>query len=138
MNTQELVVAGDHKGALRSEAPLPLVEHVKRWTILDTQLKLIQEKTKTMREERHQLNDKICEHMTKHNLTNKRIGIHDGDLRMYDKKEYSPLTFGFLEEHLGEIIPDKSHVDFIIQYLKEHRQTKTVQDLRRTYTNKAT
>lgn len=127
MNTKEI----NQQLILHNETPF--VESVKRWTVLDTQLKLVQEKTKVMREERHQLTDKICEYLTTNNLTNKRIGIHDGNLRLYDKTEYSPLTFGYLEERLGEIIPEKSHVEFILQYLKEHRQTKTVQELKRTY-----
>ena len=110
------------------------VENIKRWTLLDNHLKIIQEKTKQIREERHQLTNSICDYLTDNNLTNKKIGIHDGDIRICEKKEYSPLTFGYLEERLGEIIPDKSHVDFIIQYMKEHRQIKTNPDLKRTYT----
>lgn len=128
MNTKELQVA------IKPDKEL-LVENVKRWVILDTHLKLVQEKTKQMRDERHQLTSSICEYLKTNNLADKRIGIHDGDLRVYDKKDYSPLTFGYLEKHLGEIIPDKSHVEFIIQYLKEHREIKVSSDLRRSYTN---
>jgi hypothetical protein len=110
-----------------------LVENVKRWVTLDTQLKMIGDKTKVMREERGNLGKQITEHMVNHNMQNKKIGIHDGDIRVYEKKEYTPLTFGYIEECLGEIIEDKSHVEYIIQHLKDSRSIKTSHDLRRTY-----
>lgn len=110
-----------------------LVENVKRWVTLDTQLKMIGDKTKVMREERGNLGKQITEHMVNHNMQNKKIGIHDGDIRVYEKKEYTPLTFGYIEECLGEIIEDKEHVEYIIQHLKDSRSIKTSHDLRRTY-----
>ena len=33
---------------------------VKRWVLLDSQLKLINEKTKVLREEKNELNNSIC------------------------------------------------------------------------------
>ena len=110
-----------------------LVEKVKRWTLLDTMLKKIQEKTKEMRSEKQELTESICELMTQHNLAHKKIAIQDGEIRMYEKNEYTPLSYGYLEECLGEIIEDKTQVEFVLQYLKDHRETKTSHDLRRTY-----
>jgi len=109
------------------------VENVKRWVVLDTHLKMVNERTKQFREERRDLAQSICDHLEKHNMQNKRIGIHDGDLRISDKKEYTPLSFGYLEERLGEIIPESSSVEFIIQYLKEKRTVKISSELKRTY-----
>ena len=112
------------------------IENVKRWVLLDTHLKKINEKTKTMREERQDLSGDICKYLEENQMANKRIGIHDGDLRVYQKKEYTPLSFGYLEERLGEIMPDKSYVDYIMKYLKEHRETTQSNDLKRTYGKK--
>ena len=61
--------------------------------------------------------------------------IHDGDLKVYEKKEYSPLTFSFLEQHLGKIMTDPQQVNYVIQYLKEQREIKTSNDLKRSYKN---
>lgn len=113
-----------------------LIQNVKRWTILDSQLKLINEKTKSIREERHHLSTQICNYLENNsNLKNKRISIHDGEICMYEKKEYPPLTFSYVEECLGKIIPEKKSVDFILQYLKDNREVKKGIDLRRTYNN---
>lgn len=111
-----------------------LVENVKKWVVLDSQLKLINEKTKTLRNIKHDVSEQICKYMEERNQT--KINISDGELRVYEKKEYSPITFGYIEEKLSEIISDKEKVDYIIQYLKENRDIKITSDIRRTNTTK--
>lgn len=110
-----------------------LAEKVRRWTTLDTMLKRIGEKTKEMRAEKQGLTEAICDVMQTNNLQRKKIAIQDGEIRMTEKNEYTALSYGYLEECLGEIIEDESQVEYIIQYLKDHRETKTSYDLRRTY-----
>ena len=124
MNNQESLIV---------KTPSNFVDNVKRWVTIDTHLKMIGDKTKVMRDERHNLGKIITEYMISNKMENKKIGIHDGDIRVYEKKEYSPLTFGFIHECLGEIIEDKEHVEYIIQHLKDSRNIKTAHDLRRTY-----
>ena len=111
-----------------------LVENVKKWVILESQLKLINEKTKTLRNIKHDVSDQICKYMEERNQT--KINISGGELRVYEKKEYSPITFGYIEEKLSEIISDKEKVEYIIQYLKENRDIKITSDIRRTNTTK--
>jgi hypothetical protein len=110
------------------------VENVKKWVILDSQLKLVGEKTKEIRHVRNDLSKKICDYMITNNMENKKIGIHDGDIKIYEKKDYNPLTFGYIEDCLGEIIEDKAHVEYILQHLKNSRTIKTSHDLKRSYT----
>ena len=121
---------------VRKNTPLAeLAEKVRRWTTLDTMLKRIGEKTKEMRAEKQGLTEAICDLMQTNNLQRKKIAIQDGEIRMTEKNEYTPLSYGYLEECLGEIIEDESQVEYIIQYLKDHRETKTSYDLRRTYSS---
>jgi len=108
---------------------------VRRWVVLDSQLKLINDKTKVLREEKQQLSAQICHHLENTGNAHRKIMIHDGDLKIHEKKEYSPLTFGFLEKHLGKIMSDPKQVEFVIQYLKEQREVKTSNDLKRSYKN---
>jgi len=107
------------------------IENVQRWVLIDKQMKIINEKTKKLRSMKHDINDEICNYMNKNNLSNNKIGISDGELKIYEKKEYSPLTFGFIEKSLAEILPNKKNVEFIINYLKSHREIKSSQELRR-------
>ena len=111
-----------------------LTANIKRWVQLDSQLKLINERTKLMRDERSNLSDEICKGLDSAGIANRKIILPDGDLKVYEKKEYSPLTFGFLEQHLGKIMTDPQQVSFVIDYLKQQRDITATPDLKRSYT----
>ena len=106
-----------------------LIEDVQRWVLIDSQLKIINEKTKRLRDMKHGLTDNICKYMEDKSQT--KIGITDGELRIYEKKDYSPVTFGYIETKLSEIIHDKDKVEYIIKYLRDNREIKLSKDIRR-------
>jgi hypothetical protein len=110
------------------------INNIKQWVKLDSQLKIVNEKTKLMRERKTSLNSQICEFANQNNIYDKHIEITDGVLKFYKRKEYKPLTYGFIEESLNEIIPNKEHVEFILKHLKEKRETVIHDDIRRNYT----
>jgi hypothetical protein len=109
------------------------IDNVQKWVLIDNQLKIVNEKTKKMREMKNSLSEDICKYMNDNDLINKKIGITNGELRIVEKKDYSPLTYGYIEKKLEEIIPDKSHVEFIIQYLKDNREITVSQEIRSNY-----
>jgi hypothetical protein len=109
------------------------IENVQKWVLLDNQIKIVNEKTKKMREMKNSLSEDICKYMNDNDLINKKIGITNGELRIVEKKDYSPLSYGYIEKKLEEIIPDKSHVEFIIQYLKDNREITVSQEIRSNY-----
>jgi hypothetical protein len=109
------------------------VENIQKWVILDKQLKVIHEKTKEIRENKNKITNDICDYIQNKNMTNTKIEISDGELKMYEKKDYSPLTFTYIEESLAKILTDKSQVDYIIDFLKKNREIKSSIDIRRTY-----
>lgn len=110
-----------------------LIVNIQQWVLLDSQLKIVNEKTKKIRETKADLNQKICKYMDQNNLTQNKIGISDGELRIIEKKDYSPLSYTYVERCLAEIITDKKQVDYIIQYLKEKREITSSLDIKRTY-----
>jgi len=110
-----------------------LIEKVQKWVTLDSQLKIVSEKTKQMREMKSQLNSQICDYMNARNMAQNKITISDGELRIYEKKEYSSITFGYVERCLAELIKDKAQVNYIMQYLKDNREISTCSDIKRTY-----
>lgn len=105
------------------------------WITLDNQLKLINEKTKTMRETKQAASERICEYIANnHHIKNKlriNIGEQNAEIRMYEKKEYSPLTFSYIEECLKKIIHDEEQVDYVVQFLRENREITTYSDIRK-------
>ena len=75
-------------------------EHVKKWVSLDTQLKLLNEKTKEIRNERNELTDSIIEFVEDNNLSSSTIKISDGKLKFAQNRQTAPITLGFLENCL--------------------------------------
>jgi Zn/Cd-binding protein ZinT len=110
-------------------------ENIKEWVQLDKQIKLANEKMAKLREKRTSLLMDICHYKKTQYQSLNKITISDGELCFYEKKEYSPLTYRYLEDKLKEIIPDKTQVEYIIDYLKENREVKTVSDIRRIEKN---
>ena len=71
--------------------------------------------------------------MKSNNITT-NIGISNGELRIYEKKEYKPLTFTYVEKCLNEIIKDTSQTEYIMKYLKDNRELNITQDIKRIST----
>jgi hypothetical protein len=107
------------------------IQNVQKWVTSDTQLKLVNEKTKQLRQYRNTLSENICSYIQENNMENTRLEISDGEVKMFDKKDYAPITFGYIEETLGKIIKEKSQVDYIIKTLKENRKINIHQELRK-------
>jgi hypothetical protein len=113
------------------------IENIQKWVMIDSQIKLINEKVKKARETKHRLLDEINTYVDENNIENTKIEISDGELRFYEKKEYQPITFGYVEDSLGKIISDKKQVDFIMNYLRENREITVSKDIRRNYKNRS-
>ena len=109
-----------------------LIENIKNWVTYDSQLKLINDKTKILRENKNELTKSICNYATLNNIKSK-IEISDGTLTFCEKKDYSPLTYSYVEKCLGELINDKEKVDYIIEYMKSNREVTKSYDIRRSY-----
>jgi hypothetical protein len=107
------------------------IHHVKQWVVVDSQLASVNETARKLRATKHELTDAICEYMVEQKIDHNKIKITDGELKVYEKNEYSPLTFTFVKECLDEILDKPEHSDQIIEYMKEKREVKTSRDIRR-------
>lgn len=109
---------------------------IQNWVFLDNQLKLINEKTKKIRERKQELSNNICDYLSKNNISNRKIKIQDGEfkgeLSMYEKKEYSGLTFTYLRECLEKIVNNEEQIDYIMDFIRENREITVSNDIRRT------
>ena len=111
------------------------VNDLKLWATYDKQIKLLNEKTKELRNQKTELGTKITGFMQEKKIQDKPIELTDGQIRYIERKEYSPLTFSYIEECLEKILADKSQVEYVVHYLKENRKTNSVVELKRTYTS---
>jgi len=64
-----------------------LVENIKTWVLYDSQLKVLSEKLREIREKKGELQTMIVEQLKIKNMEKTIIEIGDGELKMVPKKE---------------------------------------------------
>jgi hypothetical protein len=107
------------------------IENVQKWMVQENQLKLLNEKSKQLRDAKTETTKQICEYIRSKNLQTTKIELSDGELKLFDKREYPPLTFSYIRECLEQIISEESQIEYILQYIKEHREVKSTTDIKR-------
>lgn len=112
------------------------VENIQKWVNIDTQLKSVHEKVKKARETKTQLLSNIYKYVEKKSLEDTTIEISDGELRFYEKREYQPISFGYVERCLEAILNDKKQIEYIMDYLHDHREVRITKDIRRVFNEK--
>jgi hypothetical protein len=108
-------------------------DNIKEWVSLDNEIKNLNEKIKSLRDNKSILSNELITHANDNNLTHKLIEITDGNLKFNDRKETSPLTFKFIKQCLTDCIVNEDSVDKIINYIKEKREIKYVSEIKRSY-----
>jgi hypothetical protein len=66
-------------------------------------------------------------------MNNSVVNIVDGKIKFCETKQTSPLTLGFLEKCLSEVIANQGQVKQIVDYIKSKRETKMVPEIKRYY-----
>ena len=112
---------------------MSLEHQIKEWVLADNQMRLYQEKIRSLREARNMLSDNILLFAKQNKLENATIQISDGRLRFQTVKITSPLTFKFIKQCLNECFADKKEVDQIITYIKQKREIQYKKDIKRFY-----
>ena len=97
-------------------------ERIKKWVSLDNQIRLINEQLKDLRDERSDINKDIIMYVDTNKLSDSTIQLSDGSLKFGQYKNYTPLTFSFMEQCMKEIMPE-DNVCTIIQHIKDKRQS---------------
>lgn len=105
-------------------------ENIKKWSLVEEKLKSINEHTKKLRAMKNGLNESIAQYINENNLTDKKFNLPACEIRLVEKKEYSTLSFSYIELCLENIIADKEQIRFIMDYLREQREVSTIQELR--------
>lgn len=111
------------------------IDNVKKWVFLDSKLKDFREKMKKMGNMKNDISDKIHQYATTNSI--KPVEINDGYIHFVEKKEYTTLSYGFLEKCLHKMIHDNKQVEHIMNFIKAQREIKTSPEIKRTY-NKPT
>ncbi len=108
-------------------------DSMKKWVRLDTQIRLANQQLRTMRNEHDTITKSLCDFIREHKMEHRKIETADSKIEYYEKRSHSSLSYAFLEKYLADIIHDEKTIDFIIEYLKSKRETKTTYDIKRTF-----
>ncbi len=101
---------------------------IQKWLLVEKQLKQLHDKTKELREIKHGLSQQICEYIEINKIP--KLNTIDGSsIKKVEKREYTILSYTYLEKSLLSIIPDKTQVEFIISHLKSNREIRTTHEL---------
>ena len=109
---------------------LQFSENINKWMLADKQLQMYNEKIKSLRQTKAQMSRNIIEYMENKNIANNKIKFKTGELCLHTKKDYSPLTFTYVESCLTKVIDNPSDVQYIMQLLKNNRSVKESQDVK--------
>ena len=110
-----------------------LEKTIQNWVELDNELKRINDRAKDIRTRKNDIEDKIITYVEDNNMNNSVVNITDGKIKFCETKQTSPLTLGFLEKCLSEVIANQSQVKQIVDYIKSNRETKMVPEIKRYY-----
>lgn len=106
---------------------------IQTWVELDNELKKLNERSKDIRTRKNDVEDKIMTYVEDNDMNNTVVNITDGKIKFCETKQTSPLTLGFLEKCLSEVIANQSQVKQIVDYIKSKRETKMVPEIKRYY-----
>ena len=119
----------------QQQPPGNLEKSIQSWVELDNELKKLNDTVKELRTRKNDVEDKIMGYVENNEMNNSVDNISDGKLKFCETKQTSPLTLGFLEKCLSEVIANQSQVKQIMDYIKSKRETKVVPEIKRYYNN---
>ena len=112
---------------------MSLEENIKKWVSVDNQLKNLNEKTKELRDIKNSTEEVILEYVETKKINNATINISDGKFRFVSTKQTAPLTLKYVEDCLKQCISNEEQVSKLMTHIKDSREIKYVQDIKRTY-----
>lgn len=106
-------------------------ETVNAWFALDNEQQSLLEKLALLRKQKQKLSDSIMDTLKSKNKLHCTLDLPEGQLRVLNRKEYGHLTFHYIETCFESLILDDTQRDFVLKYLKDNREVKTVSELKR-------
>ena len=110
-------------------------EDIKQWVALDSKIKDLYVQLKEHRAVRGNLGTQIYQYATTMNEDGSipMVQISDGTLKFQQTKVTQPLTLKFIKGCLDEYLGSHHNVDEIMTYIKEQRDIRYIDDIKRYY-----
>ena len=113
---------------------MSFVDNIKKWVAIDDEIKTINASLREKRDQRNRLLSSIIQHKTDNGLEGKPIKYNNQTLKFTVTRQYQTITYDFLKTCLSDLIEDDEQVEVMMKYIKEKRDFKNVEDIKRFYT----
>jgi carboxypeptidase C (cathepsin A) len=108
-------------------------DSIKEWVSIDSKIRQHNEELREMRRRRTDLTQSVYNHVNDNNLNHATIQISDGKLKFQSVKVTQPITLKFIKKCLHDCIQNEEHVNTIMEHIKESRESKYIDDIKRFY-----
>lgn len=126
-NTKKANKKHEHTMALQTTE---LSQKLQSFLTIDNELQELAARQKELREQKQILQKSIVELMKQNHLEDRTVKLSGRQFIIVPRKQYSGITFGYLDKTLGELIQDPEQKSYVLQYLKDHREMKEVHEIR--------
>tara|TARA_Y100001970_G_C14202547_1_gene841971 strand:+ start:1573 stop:1917 length:345 start_codon:yes stop_codon:yes gene_type:complete len=107
-----------------------LEEKLKQWIQIDQLIQNKNSEIKELKSAKTNVNTELFTIIENNNLQNSTFKINDNYIKYSTTKQTSPITLKYLESCLNELIEDESKIEQIMNYIKNNRQTKIVNEIK--------
>ena len=111
-------------------------KYIQNWVELDNKLKILNEKSREIRNEKNSLSSNIIAFVETNKLNESSINISDGKLKFAPTKQTTTITLKLIEKCLKDYIDSDELVNDIVTHIKKSRDTKENLEIKRSYNNK--
>jgi hypothetical protein len=111
---------------------MSLEENIKKWVEYDSTIKRYNELIRSTRESKRLLENRIHNDISSYSKK-PVINISDGVLKFTKLHVQQPLSYKLIENSLSRIINDKHQIESIIDVIKNNRESKEQNVIKRYY-----
>jgi|TARA_B110000114_G_scaffold179833_1_gene214773 hypothetical protein len=108
-------------------------ENIKRWVIMDNEIKNMTDTLKNMKNQRSEISDTIMDYVETEKLNSTTININNGSLKFGTSRQNTSLTMTYVKSCLEKCIPEEDDVTAIMDVIKNSREVKISNEIKRSY-----
>ena len=119
---------------------MSIEDKIKKWVMLDNQVKQLYNKMKLLKDEKNELTNSLIEHFDNANKKYPIINISDGKLSFIEVKQPNALSYKFLEQCLIDYFKINSNnndvnnnIKVIMELIKSKRTYTLNKTIKRVY-----
>lgn len=107
-----------------------LEEKLQQWIKVNTVIEEKNNEIKELKKIKNNINTSLFSIIEENNLQNSTFKINENHIRYTTSKQTSPITLKYLESCLMDLIEDETKVSEYMDYIKNNRETKIVNDIK--------